>query len=73
MRGIDFVGGFVAARSAMSWCPAGGLAVTTMSMPGGTAASIARAKAWPLAANTRPGVRISMIDFSLPKSLDISE
>ena len=46
---------------------------TTISMPGGTAASIARANGLPSAANTRPGVRISMIDLSLPKSLDISE
>ena len=36
-------------------------------------ASIARANALPSAAKTRPGVRISTIDFSLPKSPDISE
>ncbi len=52
---------------------AGGLAVTTISTPIGTAASMARANGLPSAANTRPGVRISMIDLSLPKSLDISE
>ncbi len=52
---------------------AGGLAVTTISTPRGTAASIARANILPSAANTRPGVRVSMIDFSLPKSPDISE
>jgi hypothetical protein len=47
--------------------------VTTISTPAGTAASIARANILPSAANTRLGVRSAMIDFNLPKSLDISE
>ena len=51
----------------------GGLAVTTISASSGTAASIARANGLPSETKTRPGVRSATIDFSLPKSLDISE
>jgi hypothetical protein len=50
-----------------------GLAVTTISQSSGTAASMARANGRPSDANTKPGVRMSMIDLSLPKSLDMSE
>ncbi len=41
---------------------------TTISTPAGTVAAMARANAVPLAANTRPGVRISIMALSLPKS-----
>src|SRR4029077_15761940 len=51
----------------------GGFAVTAISTPGGTAAAMARAKAVPLAAKTRPGARTSMMVLSLPKSFDKSE
>ena len=50
-----------------------GLAAVTISTPIGTALSMARANGLPSAANTRPGVSVSMIDLSLPKSVDISE
>ena len=50
-----------------------GLAVTAISTPTGTAASIARANGLPSETKMSPGVRISMIDLSLPKSLDTSE
>ena len=66
--------GCAASRSANSVAgrsPA--FAVTTISTPRGTAASMARENALPFAAKTRPGVSVSMIDLSLPKSLDISE
>ncbi len=52
---------------------AAGVVATTISTPGGTAAAIAGAKAVPFAAKTRPGVRISTMALSLPKSFDISE
>ena len=52
---------------------AGGLRVTTSSTVSGTTAAMARPKAPPSLAKTRPGVSRSMIVRSLPKSLDISE
>jgi hypothetical protein len=53
--------------------PSGGLAAIATSTEVGTPAAIARAKAVPFAAKTRPGVRISMIAVSFLKSCDISE
>ena len=47
--------------------------MTTISTPAGTVAAMARANAAPSAANTRPGVRMSMMALSLPKSCDSSE
>ncbi len=66
--------GFAASSSANSVAGRSpGSAVTTISTSCGTAASMARENALPLAAKTRPGVSVSMIDLSLPKSTDISE
>ena len=67
--------GVVAARSANSVArrSGGGFAVTTISTVSGTVAAIARANAAPLAAKTRPGVRMSMMVLSLPKSCESSE
>jgi hypothetical protein len=53
--------------------PAGGSAVTTISVSGGRAASIAARYAAPQAAKTRPGVTRSMMYRSLPKSCETSE
>ena len=61
------VANVVAGRSA------GAFAVTATSTWGGTAAAMARAKAEPSAAKTRPGVRMPMMLRSLPKSCDNSE
>ena len=57
------------------WCGglAIGLRVSTTSTSAGTTASIARAKALPSAAKTRPGVIRSKIVRSRAKSLDTSE
>ena len=59
--------GVVAARSANSVALrfGGGLAVTAISTSCGTVAAMARAKASPLAAKTRPGVRMSTMVLSL--------
>jgi hypothetical protein len=52
---------------------ASGLTVTATSILRGSTAAMARAKAEPLAAKTRPGERISMMLLSLPKSWDSTE
>ncbi len=68
------VGGVsVSAENSVAFRPPSGLAVTTISTPSDTAAAMARAKAVPFAANTRPGVTVVMIALSLPKSCDNSE
>ena len=50
-----------------------GSAVTTSSTSGDTVAAIARPNAVPLAANTRPGLRTSMMLLSFMKSCESSE
>ena len=75
MRGFDCACGWHLQKPANEVVdrPAGGFAVTATSTSRGSAAVMARAKAAPLLAKTRPGERISMMVLSLPKSCDNSE